>query len=95
MDDVAQQLSDIRIDESSCISVGGFIFELSEYANMKELAKALKDELIYSSEDVPLHFFGKGKDCIIASKKVGSLTNKMYGEIEARYKDTVWPLVFS
>ena len=28
-DDVAQQLSDIRIDESSCISVGGFVFQLS------------------------------------------------------------------
>ena len=95
VDDVAQQRSDIRIDDSICISVGGFVFQLSEYENMEELATALKDQLTSSTDDTPLHFFSRRKDCIIASKKVGSLTSKIYGEIEARCKEMAWPLVFS
>ena len=62
---------------------------------MEELATALKDQLISSTDDTPLYFFSRRKDCIIASKKVGSLTSKIYGEIEARCKEMTWPLVFS
>ena len=74
LDDIAQQLPDIRIDEFSCISVVGFVFQLSEYDNMKDLAKALKDQLTTSTDDVSLQFFRKEKDCVIAANKVGSLT---------------------
>ena len=75
VDDIAQQLPDIRIDEFSCISTGGFMFQLSEYDNMKGPAKALKDQLTTSTDDVPLHFFRKEKDCVIAANKAGSLTH--------------------
>ena len=74
LDDIAQQLPDIRIDEFSCISVVGFVLQLSEYDNMKGPAKALKDQLTTSTDDVSLQFFRKEKDCVIAANKVGSLT---------------------
>ena len=94
-DDVAQQISKSKIDELRFLSVGGFIFELSEYENTKDLAKALKEELIGSTDDVPLRFFSEKKNAFIAATKIGLFTSKNYGEIGARYKEMVWPLLFS
>ena len=89
------QLSDNRIHELSWLSVGGFVFEISQYENLKDLAKDLKEEIVGSTDDDPLRFFSIEKNGFIASKEVGSLTNKMYGKIEARHKEKAWTLLFS
>ena len=93
--DVTQQLSDIKIDESRFLNVGGFIFALSQFGNTKDLTKALEEELLGSTDDVPLRFFSvKMNGLIAAATKIGLLTIDNYCDIEARHKKNSWDVVF-
>ena len=60
-------LSDIRIDESRFINVGGFVFALSQLGNTMDLAKVLIEEILGPTDDIPLRFFSVKRNGPIAA----------------------------
>ena len=83
-------LSDIRIDELRFINFGGFVFALSQFGGTMDLAKALIEEILGPTDDIPLRFFSvKKKWSYCSSDKISLLTRANYGDIEARQKENL------